>query len=374
MKKHPLVLYLILASFLSFAATEGENPIRIDPDVYLIKYPEQSIKIFFNKLPSEELDKVMSDIFLTEQEKYQIAIVLKSQIDTYPPQFISRYLDIDIYPLIIKNKTEFGLNVGKNMIVEVSKIKQGMTFKNSIKSALAHQIGHLLESMPETGLKVENYKEFLSTTQLTNPYDKSKYLYSALEQGYVSRYASGEIQGNYSASEEFAEIFAYMTCPDNRNDVLEFTNNNPNNILSSKISRFMVFLDESVYGTQTDLPYYFTESGHALSAPYSLEEDNILLAHELRSYATLDFDAMNQKELAEETPEIVLEPTTPDYDDYAEPATDISPYYSFGTFPSYDPVPDTNYRNPASKQTKDKKKKKGWIWAAVLIALAVLSE
>ncbi len=383
MTKHMLVFFLMITSTLSLAGIGEKNLIRVEPDVFTIKYPEQNINIFFNNLPSDELQDVTTDTFLGEGEKQQIASLLKAQLDVYPPQFVSRYLDVDIYPLMIRNKSEFGLNIGRQIVVEVSKIKQGMSFTNSIKSALAHQVGHMLEGAAGVGGAVEDMKFFLHTTRQATPYDKSKRAYSALEQGYVSRYASGEIQGYYSASEEFAEMFAYLTCPVNREDVLAFANEHPQNIISTKISRFMIFLEEYVYAMQPNALTIHNESGYAISAPYNLDEDDILSAHELRSYASIDFEAMNKNELLPEVVEVAeptelnIEPKIPAFNEYEAPKEDVSTRNDFKAYTVPDNPPETNYRNPATKKTKkdkDKKKNKGWIWAAVLIALAVLSE
>jgi ABC-type uncharacterized transport system ATPase subunit len=76
-------------------------------------------------------------------------------------------LDVEILPMHINGKSEFGYNLDRQIIVEVEKIKQGMSYQNSVKSALAHQIAYLLMDDPTSRESVQDIQNYLNSLNQT---------------------------------------------------------------------------------------------------------------------------------------------------------------------------------------------------------------
>ncbi len=293
MKTLILSFLLILVSTFIYAENYEGKVIQIKPGTYTISYPNQSININFDYTPSNGFENILVEPDLNEHEKNEIVWLLKEQIDQLPRSIIDKYLDIDIFPLQIKNTYEFGWTLDKQVMVEVSRIKDGMSYKNSVKSSLAHQLAHLFEREPSFGKAALNIKNYLDDLNQENPDPVKKVGNSIFAQGYVSRYANGQLSGDYSSEEEFAELFAFLTCDDNRLDVVEFVNEHPEELLSIKVNRFIDLLSEQVPSLGQ---YYFFRNdieSHEITLYPKLDGEGLLAAHERKSYESFDLTYKN---------------------------------------------------------------------------------
>lgn len=371
MKNIFLFFFCILFSLPVFAGLRFGNLIQLSPGSYRIAYPNQTIDIFFDHIPVGAIENVKVDIYLTENEKHEIAKILKQQIDLLPESFIRKYLNREIYGLQINDSFEFGLNTDKEIIVEITKIKQGMSYGNSLKSALAHQIAHIIENEPDTKNDAGILKNYLNTLYQMNYHKEAQQRgYSIYDKGFVSRYANGELSGQYSSSEEFAEIFAHLVCDENRSDLIEYLTENPQNVLGVKVSRLIDFLDEHV--NSLSRAYFMGEEVVAtFSLPMHENEDGemLLAAHELRSNGAFDFSATNSDEHVWDFKE---KSSGSAKVDYTEPHIDIHDNSYHHTEP-YDEESQMNTNNYSSGKSSTKKKGGGWIWVAAVIALLVVS-
>jgi hypothetical protein len=371
MKNFFLFFFCILFSLPVFAGLHFGNLIQLSPGSYRIAYPDQAIDIFFDHIPVGAVENVKVDIYLTENEKHEIAKILKQQIDQLPEAFIGKYLNREIYGLQINDRFEYGINTDKGIIVEITKIKQGMSYGNSLKSALAHQIAHIIENEPDTKNDAGILKNYLNTLYQMNYHKETQQRgFSIYDKGFVSRYANGELSGQYSSSEEFAEIFAHLVCNENRSDVIEYLTQNPQNVLGVKVSRLIDFLDEHV--SSLSRAYFMGEDVVATySLPINANEDGemLLAAHELRSYGAFDFSATNSDENVWEFKEKSSDSAEVDY-------TEPHVYNSENSYhhpESNNEESQMNANNYSSGKSSTKKKGGGWIWVAAVIALLVVS-
>lgn len=370
MKNFILFFFCVLFSLPVLALLHDGNLVQLSPGSYRIEYPRQHIDIFFDHIPVSANEDVKVDIYLNENEKSEIANILKQLLDELPEAFNFKYLNRDIYMLQINNKSEFGYNADKEMIIEVTRIKQGMSYSNSLKSSLAHQLAHLIEFSTETRNAAGMLKSYLNS--LYQMYYKSdqKAGNSIYEKGFVSRYANGELTGQYSVSDEYAEIFAHLICGENRADLMDFLAANPQNVLGIKVSRVIEFIDEHVSALSGG---YFT--GEEVAATYSIpidmqEDDEMLLAsHELRSYESFDFSATNNEERGWDYKE---KPSDSGKVEYTQPnANTYGKSYAQPESYEEDSQMDTTYY--LSSKQPSKKKGGGWIWVAAVIALLVVA-
>jgi hypothetical protein len=373
MKTSVIFLFSIILSLQTTANSGNGNLVQLSPGSYRIAYPRINIDIFFDHIPVGVNEDIKVDIYLNENEKFEIANILKQQIDDLPEAFIIKYLNREIYMLQINNNSEYGYNTDKEIIVEVTKIKQGMSYSNSLKSALVHQLAHLIEYSPETRNAAGMLKSYLNN--LYQMYYKSdqKTGYSIYEKGFVSRYANGELSGQYSVSDEYAEIFAHLICAENRADLMDFLATNPQNVLGIKVSKVIDFIDEHVSTLRRGF-FMGEEVATTYTIPMDLdmEEDGemLLAAHELRSYESFDFSATDgeergwdYKEKSTETIE-VIEKTVPLLNSYRNSYSQPDPISS-------ETQEETSYNS--SNMQPSKKKGGGWIWVAAVIALLVVS-
>ena len=372
MKKSVVVFLSILLSLPAMANSVNGKLTQLSPGSYRIEYPRQHIDIFFDHIPVGVNEDIKVDIYLNENEKFEIANILKQQIDDLPEAFKFKYLHREIYMLQINN-SEFGFNTDKEIIVEVTKIKQGMSYSNSLKSALVHQLAHLIEYSPETRNAAGMLKSYLNN--LYQMYYKSdqKAGYSIYEKGFVSRYANGELSGQSSVSDEYAEIFAHLICAENRADLMDFLAANPQNVLGIKVSKVIDFIDEHVSTLRRG--FFMGEevaTTYTIPMDMDIEEDGemLLAAHELRSYESFDFSATDGEELGwdykEKSTETikVIENTEPLLNSYRNS-------YSQQEAFSSETQEETSYNS--SNMQPSKKKGGGWIWVAAVIALLVVS-
>jgi len=382
---------LVLLSFLLSLISSGTFAFQVNGRIshmghgaYRIMYPQQIIKVYFNYDKYNGLNKVFTETDLSSYEQMEIAKLIKQQIDAWPEAFVNEFVDVEIYPLSINSRHEFGYLIDNQMIIDVRKIKQGMSFKNSVKSSLAHQAANIIKEHPNTKEASSRMRNYLNSIHLTYTDDDDQGNYSIYEQGYVSRYASGELSGLYSPELEFAELFAHLTCDDNKDDLLNFVNNNPNNILSIKVGRFMDYLTEEVPGF--DRAYFQLEDLPSYSTPSydDVDGDVLLSIHELRSYQSVDFESMNEvessKEPIYEEDLSWLPGNEPDFQDepFAAAWENEPPEVEYEVYRNSDP--ETTYeRNEEPREYKSKKKKnkkngKGLLLtgAAIYVLLQIL--
>jgi hypothetical protein len=299
----------------------------------------------------------LSETDLDENEKPEVVRLLKQQIDQFPEPFINKYLDVDILPMHIDSKSEFGYNLDHRIIIEAGKIKQGMSYRNSVKSGLAHQIAYLLMEDPNTKEAADNFQNYLNSMYQTFHGSQGNTGYSIYEQGYISRYANGEITGNYSAAIEFAELFAHLTCEENRVDVLAFLEHQPENILSIKVNRFIDFVTENVDGFNRE--YFFPSEmpAYTTPAPNDVDGEVLLSIHELRSYEAIDFEAMNTVDkgwASNEKKDIYEDLPTKSWEG-EEPEVEYQVYSYSENADTFYPKENQNHQSPQKK----KKKKNG---------------
>jgi hypothetical protein len=196
----------------------------------------------------------------------------------------------------ILNDSEFGYNLDHQIIIEAGKIKQGMSYRNSLKSALAHQIAYLLVDDPQVKDQVNEMKTYLNSMHQTYYESNKNDGYSIYDEGYVSRYANGEITGLYSASLEFAELFAYLTCDENRQDLLDFADKHPDRVLAAKVRRFEDFLSTHIYKMNVHEINFSSEPSYTTPEYNDVDGEVLLNIHELRSYESMDFDAIENED------------------------------------------------------------------------------
>lgn len=367
MKIPVLIFHLIQLSILAFGQQNHGQISQIQSGSYRILYPSQIVKVYFDYTPSNGLQHITNATDLNENEQYEVVNVIKQQIDQLPEPFIIKYLNIDILPMQIDNKSEFGYNLDQQIIVEAGKIKQGMSYRNSVKSALAHQTAYLLMDNPNTRQAAQSIQKYLNSLYQTFHNSNGSAGYSIYEQGYVSRYASGELSGDYNPAMEFAELFAHLTCDENRYDLLEFLDNHPENILSIKVRRYIDFLTENVTGF--DHSYFYPSEKHAYTIPTTVDPDGevLLSIHELRSYESLDFNAMEEQEkvwTSKDEDDVLEElPTKSWEEDKPEAAYEVLSYSEKSS--SFGP-------QDAQKQQPPKKKKKKKNGRGLLIAGAAI--
>jgi hypothetical protein len=294
MKVYSILFLLLIQASHSIAQVATGHINKISSKTYRIDYAQLSVNVYFDYTTTNGLQHILEPVYLREQEKYELVKMFRAQIDQYPEAFASQYMNIDIIPMSISNRNEFGYNMDQKIIVDVSKSKQGMTYENSVRSALAHQIAYFLAEDPTIRNAANQLKHFLKS-HYQDLYESAGSIgYSIYEKGFVSRYASGEVQGGYTPDVEFAEIFAHLTCSENRTDLLEFIENHPDEGLSIKVIRFIEFLTNHVPGFHHQ--YFFQYDEPAYSTPTleaNVADDGLLLVvHELRSYELVDFEAL----------------------------------------------------------------------------------
>ncbi len=353
MKNFIFLFQYLLLSIATQAQYDQSQINRIRTGEYQISYPGQVIGVYFDFRPANGLQHITSSTEMDESEQYALAQILKDQIDQYPINFISEYLDLDIIPMNIHNDGEFGYNLDHQIIVEVEKIKQGMSYRNSVKSALAHQIAYLVDENPNFKSTTDELKSDLRSLHQTNDEFYRNTGYSIYEQGYVSRYASGEISGNYSASIEFAELFAHLTCDENRQDLMDFAHDNPDHVLSSKVRRFEKFLSNHIYHLNTNEISLSREPSYTTPEYNDMDGAGLLNIHELRSYESMGFDEMENEDntfLSSADNDIYEELPTKSWD---EP----EPYVKQRVF-KYNDAPGKNEEETQYQQNQQKRKKK----------------
>ncbi len=309
--KMPVILLWICLLSTNLQAAENDGIInQLTSGSYEISYPDQIISIHFSFVPSNGLDNLFQQGDLSEDEKYRIVQILKEQLDQLPGSFINKYLDIDIFPLHVINALEFGYTFDQQLVVDVDKIKEGMSYARSIKSALVHEIGHLVEENPETKAASSALRNYFSAIQRT--YDGQEQVGTGIyDRGYVSRYASGELLDRYNPSEEFAELFAHLICRESRWEIEEYLEENSESILSIKIDRFLNFLDNHL--AELGREYLFGKPIQNREPTQIVDElggELLLEAHELKSYESFDFTSVEvEDELF--TSSRIIEPNEP---------------------------------------------------------------
>jgi hypothetical protein len=353
MKISVLLFHNLLFSILAFAQSTMSQISQMGSGEYQISYPNMVIKVYFDYRPINGLQHITSKTELGENEQYALVQILKNQIDQYPSTFINKYLDIDIIPMDILNDSEFGYNLDHQIIVEAGKIKQGMSYRNSLKSALAHQIAYLLVDDPQVKDQVNEMKTYLNSMHQTYYESNKNDGYSIYDEGYVSRYANGEITGHYSASLEFAELFAHLTCEENRQDLLDFADNHPDRVLAAKVRRFEDFLSTHIYKMNAHEINFSSEPSYTTPEYSDVDGEVLLNIHELRSYESMDFDAIENEDndyLGSTDDDIYEELPTKSWDE-GDPDMEYRVFkYSF--------EPDRQDKEKADHKTQKKRKKK----------------
>jgi len=355
MKIAILFLWICLFAIQVFADKNNGQIKQQRPGFYLISYPGQTINVYFNSLPTNGLEHFFVETDLPEIEKYEIVNILKEQIDLLPTSIIEDYLDIDLYLLNIQNRHEFGYTFDKQMVVEISKIKDGMSYVNSIQSSLVHEIGHLIVVSPECYSAVQDLENYLTTMHQTYSSFDENDGNNVFQSGYVSMYASGELTNHYDASDEFSEIFAHLVCTGSRSELLNYVENHPETILSIKVDRFLSFLDGNIPALGTDYIFDDIEHPERTRAPFNpLSGEQLLAAHELRSYKSINFNVMGDRE------EPFLAWQEEDIDSGSEPFNDWEKLEQDmeNTVYEYDNPSESYIQRESTPYSPNKKKKK----------------
>lgn len=297
MKIFTLATLICFWPWLNILADNNGRINRIKSGVYQLSYPEQSMHLFFNYIPSNGLQNMFAEIELSDNQQYEIVFILKQFIDQLPQEFITRFLDIEIFLLRIQNETDYGYTLDDQVVVEISKMRRGSSFANSIQTSFAHELAHLVEKDQDTKSGAAAMKNYLKNIRSTY-YSENNRSTSIYDQGYVSRYASGELGKGYNPNEEFAEIFAHLLCRESRANLFRYLEREGGSVLNVKMDRYLKFLEYN-------LPYlgenYLTNNVEVevpvpLNSYESLDGDLLLLSHEQKSYEAMSYDMMEEEE------------------------------------------------------------------------------
>lgn len=322
----------------------------IEPGTYQIAYPNQVIFIYFNQSKFPGGKELIETANLSEKERYAIAKTLKVQIDLLPLDFIQEYLNIDIYPYHILKESAYSFHQENQIIIDVDKIRPGLSYKQSTNSSLMHEIARTVlqrQFRDEETKALLNYLDDFHNThfQLILYYDTPIY-----QRGYVTTQAAGKTEGGFSATTEIAELFSHLTCTESRTNLIGFVNSNPYSFLSKKINRVIEYLE--FISPSFNKAYFFGKSQEEIPEYSTLElnGEQLLAAHEVKSNETFDFSFQSKEDNLE-----VSTFTIPA--DFGDQKTIDSEHISHN-FELEDNEVETVF-NSNSKSKKKKKKKDG---------------
>jgi hypothetical protein len=366
-----LLLLLVFETANDTLAGSSDGRIsQVGPSLYTISFPNQNIRVNFGVTPSHGLQHFVSVVELDDHVMLELVNLLKEQIDQLPAAFVGRYLPIEILPMHIHNSAEFGFTLDQRMILEVVKSKPGMSIEGSIKFSFLHQTAFLLSEEPSLKARVKDFHNYLNSLHDTFLDSPNQPTDTDFHKGYVSEYASGEIGGSYSPAAEFAELFAHLLCNETRSEVLDFAHENQESLLGIKVRRFINFLDTNVPGFE---PGFFTTPTISAYQTPDVEDGALLLSvHELRSYESIDFSAMedprsgysNSGDLYEDLPVRSWEDGTQRDEPLHQPVLE-----------DYKPYDQAEHKNDqANKKRKNKKRKDGSGWLLAGAAIYVLMQ
>ena len=327
-------------------------------NAFKITYPEQTIHVYFNYLPDHGLSNILTEYDLSERKKIEIVKILKHQLDDLPMSFVHEYLDIDIFPLYIKNSTEYGFAIKDQIVIDASKVKYEMSYSNSIKSSFLHEIAHFIEDQSRFRRSTATVRNFLNDKHRSLSRKKENYGSDVYQSGYVSRYANGELLHAYDASEEFAELFAHLICEDNRAELLKFTENYPGTPLADKVNIMLNYLDENI--PDLGRSYVFNEKQAVMSEPVEIDKEDeefLLNAHEYKSNESMDFSSFSDVEEQTDLWQDVDRVGNDNLDSEFESVDDEFEYMVYRNY--HGPYDNTPSSSTDEKKKKKKKRRKG---------------
>lgn len=348
MKRRVLILSLCLICLKSTFVKASGNITFIEPGTYQIAYPNQVIFIYFNQSNFSGSAALIETANLNEKEHYAIARTLKEQIDLLPQDFIREYLNSDIFLYHIIKDSDYSFYQDNQIVVDVDKIRPGLSYKQSINSSLMREIALTIVQQQfrdeETKALINYLNDFHHTHfQLIENYNTPIY-----QKGYVTIEASGKTQGGFSATTEIAELFSHLTCTESRTDIISFVNSNPSSFLNKKINRFIEYLEH--ISPSFDKAYFFGEAQEETSESTTsdLNGKQLLTAHEVKSNEAFDFTF----ESMEDNLEVSMVTIPADFKDQKT----MSNEHSSHNFELEDKEVETVFKS--NKKSKKKKKKK----------------
>jgi len=265
-------------------------PNYIAPGVYQLTYPNQFIYFNFKQSLIPGGKDFFTPAELSEKEQIFVVNTLKEQIDILPSDFIEEYLNVNIYPFHIFDKTTFGYHYEDQIVVEVDKILPAKSYKQSIKLSFVRQLAYLVEERLNSSEGTQALKEYLKEIYEEHWFDHEENNNGLYANGFVSEVAASAVPNNYSPTDEYAEIFSHLICLDSREEIINFIEANPKSILTEKIIRFVSYLEGNI--PSLNHAYFFGEQMDSNLEPNvesALNGAQLLASHELKSNELYDF-------------------------------------------------------------------------------------
>lgn len=390
LRKYTLMFLSILILSTSYAQADIGEIVFLKSGTYQIDYPNQVINVYFTVMPSGIFEHLVTGLSLTEDERYNIVVRLRNQIDKLPEDFIGKFLSVDIHPLHIRNEITFGYYYENQIVVEIEKMKLSSASDGGIEANFLHELAHRIYDRMKRRDETISLISYFERFQARYPCYHYSSNIELFKSGYVSKYAAGKLTDSYDSEEEFAELFAYLIWEQSRNDLFNYVSSFPQSIIASKANKYIDYLEKIVPSINKE--YLLSNSSAPLFASSSTpdEEFNLLDVHGYKSNESYDFDNYNVDEEMlfdgiDTAEEIVIdesEDTTEDADAIDAEATEESSSYDYIDYSALD---YTSAFTPASssyekaenkskrkKEKKEKRKKhKGESWGMAILALAI---
>jgi len=322
----------------------------MEPGVYQLTYPQQFIYINFKQSLIPGSKKYFRPAELNENERNFILNALKEQIDLLPSAFITKYLNIYIHPFHIINGNNYGFYYENQIVVDIDKIKPGLSYKQSITSSFIHELAYLVLERQRRSNETQAFKEYLKDYYERYWFSDRENKTGSYHNGFVSERPAGTNGHGYSATDEIAELFSHLICLESREVLFQFMESNPKSILGKKINRFMAYLESAFPSLNS--AYFFGEPvniEYDTTPETGLNEDQLLISHELKSYESYDFSNNSENE--------DYEFTSRSNSQYSE-FSDLQDEFEFtAQSENKEDQIETIFHSDSNKKRKEKKKK-----------------
>ena len=314
MKRSLLLIAILLTTLPSIAKKANGNIDFISPGIYQLVYPGQLIHIYFAPDNLSQHQGLFAPADLSESQRYEVVKIIGQQIDLLPQDIIETYLRIEIVPGHIYDEDVFGFSHYNQMIIDVVKTKAGMSHYESITTALAHEIGTMIFQQHSRSNATMELKAYLNEFYLDH-YHLLRQGGSIYQYGFVSSEAAGTARNGYSVTNEMAELFAHMVCPESNDRISEYIKGDIESILREKLAKFNLYIQSVSPAFDNEYKIGSTQIVEKI-APENFQNfyaDDMLAMHELKSNETFDFS------IANELPELQASTyTIPSYEDNFE--------------------------------------------------------
>ena len=377
-----ICIYLsLLTLFLPLPGISGNNIgkiIKVKKDVFQIDYPNQIINIYFNYSPGESLEPLVSGIVISPEKELRIVETLRNEIDKLPPDFIGKFLGLEIYPMHILQETTAGFYSAGKIVLEISESKLYAMHDGNIQNSFLHEVAHHIYKQMEYRNETKAIIQFLKEEQKNNPVrfiTKPTNKQTCMENGYVSLYSSGAITGSYDVGEEFAELFAYLICTDSRKELLNFTKSHPGFLLTEKIERFRFYLNEIIPSFNDDFFGYGSDHPVTASTGANNPTGQSLATHDEKSNEAPVTTEPDETSLAgiEMMQEEVAQEFSKESGAVEQAGTNPTSIHS--TPRNHGTTKSAGHNTKQKKNRKSKKRKsEGWLLSALSIAILITAE